>query len=144
MKLSRAELKQYLIDSLKDSDNPYSNVFRNKILKNNYNVEMAIKGFQNGCPLFKIVKLKDEPNLPPIYNTYQSNYGRFGETDNKTSSDKNKTNKNDNKKGKNDKDKDKKNKKKKNKGKIPYDLILDHFEKNDKDDKKNEKEKKEV
>ena len=114
-KLSRAELKQYLIDSLKDSENPYSNVFRNKILRNNYNVEMAIKGFHNGCPLFKIVKLKEEPHLPPIYNTNQSKYGRFGETDNKNSSDKdkNKTKKNENKKGKDDKNKDKKNKKKK-------------------------------
>ena len=144
-KLSRAELKQYLIDSLKDSENPYSNVFRNKILKSNYNVEMAIKGFHNGCPLFKIVKLKEEPHLPPIYNTNQSKYGRFGDSDDKYSNDKDKNKKNQNdKKGKDDKNKDKKNKKKKDKGKIPYDVILDHFEKKeDKDEQKKEKEKNE-
>ena len=75
---------------------------------------MEVKGFQNGIPLFRIKKLKEEPKIKPIYNMSQSKYGRFGEV-------------NDNYNYKNNgKRKSKKDEKKNN---IKFDIILNNFEK---------------
>ena len=89
-KISRKEKQQLIIDSLNNPENPYSTVWSNKILKINYNVGLEVKGFQNGIPTFKIKRLKDEPNLLPIYNMTQSKYGRFGDSDEIYSSSNNK------------------------------------------------------
>ena len=91
---------------------------------------MEVKGFQNGIPLFRIKKLKEEPKIKPIYNMSQSKYGRFGEVND------NYYNKN------NGKRKSKKDEKKNN---IKFDIILNHFDNNEKkksNNKKNKEEKK--
>ena len=126
-KKTTKERKEYIINSLKDHNNPYSNVWTNKILKINYNVTMEVKGFQNGIPLFRIKKLKEEPKIKPIYNMSQSKYGRFGEVND------NYNNKN------NGKRKSKKDEKKNN---IKFDIILNHFDNNEKKKSNNKKNKK--
>ena len=125
-KNTRKERKEYMINSLKDPNNPYSNVWSNRILKINYNVSMEVKGFQNGIPLFRIKKLKEEPKIKPIYNMSQSKYGRFGTYNDST------YNTNEKKEKKSQKEE------KKNNNNIKFDIILNHFDKNEKKKTNNE------
>ena len=114
-KISRKERKEKMINSLKDPNNPYSNVWTNRILKINYNVSMEVKGFQNGIPLFRIKKLKEEPKIKPLYNMTQSKYGRFGDLNDNIY--KEKTNQKEKKKKDNN---------------IKFDILFNHFDKNEK------------
>ena len=66
-----SEQKKKIITSLNDPLNPYSALFYNNILYNNYKVKMHYKKMEQGVPYLRIKKLK-KTDLPPL--TQGSNY----------------------------------------------------------------------
>jgi hypothetical protein len=60
-----SEQKKRIIYSLNDPCNPYSALFYNNMLYNNYKVGMHYKDMEQGVPYLRIKKMK-KSNLPPI------------------------------------------------------------------------------
>ena len=76
--------KNKILNSLNDPFNPYSVLFYNNMLYNNYNVGMHFKNIKHGVPNLRIKKMKRN-NLPPLFcannydekimsNTYSTNF----------------------------------------------------------------------
>ena len=76
--------KNKILNSLNDPFNPYSVLFYNNMLYNNYNVGMHFKNIKQGVPNLRIKKMKRN-NLPPLFcgnnfdeklmsNTYSTNF----------------------------------------------------------------------
>jgi hypothetical protein len=76
--------KNKILNSLNDPFNPYSVLFYNNMLYNNYNVGIHFKNIKHGVPNLRIKKMKRN-NLPPLFcgnnydekimsNTYSTNF----------------------------------------------------------------------
>ena len=76
--------KNKILNSLNDPFNPYSVLFYNNMLYNNYNVGIHFRNIKQGVPNLRIKKMKGN-NLPPLYcgnnldekilsNTYSTNF----------------------------------------------------------------------
>ena len=76
--------KNKILNSLNDPFNPYSVLFYNNMLYNNYNVGMHFINIKQGVPNLRIKKMKRN-NLPPLFfgnnydekimsNTYSTNF----------------------------------------------------------------------
>ena len=60
-----SEKKKKIINSLNDRGNPYSALFYNSILYNNYNVGLHYKELEQGVPYLRIKKI-NKKELPPL------------------------------------------------------------------------------
>ena len=58
--------KNIIINSLNDPFNPYSVLFYNNMLYNNYNVGIHYRNIKQGVPNLRIKKIKRN-NLPPLF-----------------------------------------------------------------------------
>ena len=58
--------KDKIINSLNDPFNPYSVLFYNNMLYNNFNVGMHYRNIKQGVPNLRIKKIKNN-NLPPLF-----------------------------------------------------------------------------
>ena len=76
--------KNKILNSLNDPFNPYSVLFYNNMLYNNYNVGIHFRNIKQGVPNLRIKKMKGN-NLPPLFcgnnldekimsNTYSTNF----------------------------------------------------------------------
>ena len=132
----RKNKEKIIIEAINNKKNPYSVAWTNNYLKANYNSGLEIKGFNNGVPQFKINKLKEENNLPPIINISQNKFSQLYKNLC--------TFTNNNKEEKNEKNvKEGKNNHHKIKDKIQFQFILNYFsDGNEKNNSKYSKEEK--